>query len=142
MDPRRSQVVELKYFGGLNNDEIAEVLKISEEYRNSRLEHGARVASSPTHRERGELNPERWQQVSRIFKSAISLDEAARARYVKEKCGTDSSLREEVERLISSHEQAEMKISWAVRPWTTLPNISAVQKKRVRCTMASSSAPI
>ncbi len=29
MDPRRSQVVELKYFGGLNNDEIAEVLKIS-----------------------------------------------------------------------------------------------------------------
>ncbi len=28
-DPRRSQVVELKYFGGLNNDEIADVLKIS-----------------------------------------------------------------------------------------------------------------
>ena len=53
------------------------------------------------------MNTERWQQVSRIFKSAISLDEAARARYVKEKCGTDSSLREEVERLISSHQQAE-----------------------------------
>jgi RNA polymerase sigma-70 factor (ECF subfamily) len=30
MDPRRSQVVELRYFGGLNNDEIAGVLKISE----------------------------------------------------------------------------------------------------------------
>ena len=30
LDPRRSQVVELKYFGGLNNDEIAGVLKISE----------------------------------------------------------------------------------------------------------------
>ncbi len=29
LDKRRSQVVELKYFGGLNNDEIAEVLKIS-----------------------------------------------------------------------------------------------------------------
>ena len=29
LDPRRSQVVELKYFGGLNNDEIACVLKIS-----------------------------------------------------------------------------------------------------------------
>jgi len=28
-DPRRSQVVELKYFGGLNNEEIAGVLKIS-----------------------------------------------------------------------------------------------------------------
>ena len=29
LDPRLSQVVELKYFGGLNNDEIAGVLKIS-----------------------------------------------------------------------------------------------------------------
>jgi RNA polymerase sigma factor (TIGR02999 family) len=29
MDPRRSQVVELRYFGGLNNEEIAGVLKIS-----------------------------------------------------------------------------------------------------------------
>jgi len=30
MDKRRSQVVELRYFGGLNNEEIAGVLKISE----------------------------------------------------------------------------------------------------------------
>jgi RNA polymerase sigma factor (TIGR02999 family) len=29
IDPRRSQVVELRYFGGLSNEEIAEVLKIS-----------------------------------------------------------------------------------------------------------------
>ncbi len=29
LDPRRSQVVELRYFGGLSNDEIAAVLKIS-----------------------------------------------------------------------------------------------------------------
>jgi len=30
MDPRRSQVVEMRYFGGLNNEEIAGVLNISE----------------------------------------------------------------------------------------------------------------
>jgi RNA polymerase sigma factor (sigma-70 family) len=30
IDPRRSQVVELRYFGGLTNEEIAGVLKISE----------------------------------------------------------------------------------------------------------------
>ena len=30
MDARRSQVVELRYFGGLNNEEIAEILKVSE----------------------------------------------------------------------------------------------------------------
>ena len=30
IDPRRSHVVELRYFGGLSNEEIASVLKISE----------------------------------------------------------------------------------------------------------------
>ena len=29
LDARKAEVVELKYFGGLNYDEIAEVLKIS-----------------------------------------------------------------------------------------------------------------
>jgi RNA polymerase sigma-70 factor, ECF subfamily len=29
LDPRRAEVVEMKYFGGLTYDEIAEVLKIS-----------------------------------------------------------------------------------------------------------------
>ena len=53
------------------------------------------------------MKPERWQQISRIFNRAISLDAAARAAYVKEKCGTDSDLRAEVERLIESHNQAE-----------------------------------
>ena len=31
LDDRKARVVELKYFGGLTNDEIAEVLKISPE---------------------------------------------------------------------------------------------------------------
>jgi serine/threonine protein kinase len=53
------------------------------------------------------LKPERWQQISRIFNRAISLDATARAAYVEEKCGTDSDLRAEVERLIESHDQAE-----------------------------------
>ena len=30
IDPRRSKVVELRYFGGLNNQEAAAVLKVSE----------------------------------------------------------------------------------------------------------------
>jgi serine/threonine protein kinase len=64
------------------------------------------VALSTTDRERGELTPERWQQISRIFKSAISLDSEARAAYVADKCGVDQSLRDEVEKLIASHQQA------------------------------------
>jgi serine/threonine protein kinase len=55
------------------------------------------------------LNPERWQQISRIFKSAISLDGEARAAYVAGQCGADESLRNEVEKLIASHQQASQE---------------------------------
>jgi serine/threonine protein kinase len=52
------------------------------------------------------LNPERWQQISRIFKSAISLDPEARKAYVAGQCGSDDSLRAEVEKLMASHQRA------------------------------------
>jgi len=52
------------------------------------------------------LTPERWQQISRIFESAISLDPEARAAYVADQCGVDESLRSEVEKLIDSHRKA------------------------------------
>ena len=52
------------------------------------------------------MSPERWKQVSRIFQSAISLDDEARAAYVARQCGVDESLRVEVEKLIESHQRA------------------------------------
>ena len=52
------------------------------------------------------MTPERWQQISRIFKSAISLDSKARADYLAGQCGVDESLREEVEKLLESHKKA------------------------------------
>ncbi|HSK64504.1 MAG TPA: serine/threonine-protein kinase, partial [Pyrinomonadaceae bacterium] len=52
------------------------------------------------------MTPERWQQISRIFKSAISLDTDARKAYVADQCGGDESLRSEVDKLIESHGQA------------------------------------
>jgi serine/threonine protein kinase len=64
------------------------------------------VALSTTRRERSELTPERWKLISRIFKSAISLDDEARVRYVAGQCGADESLRAEVEKLIDSHQRA------------------------------------
>jgi serine/threonine protein kinase len=53
------------------------------------------------------LTPERWQQISRIFKSAILLDNEARSAYVASQCGRDDSLRVEVEKLIDSHGKAD-----------------------------------
>lgn len=52
------------------------------------------------------MTPERWHQISRIFKSAISLDGEARAAFVEKQCGVDDSLRDEVEKLLESHQKA------------------------------------
>jgi serine/threonine protein kinase len=53
------------------------------------------------------MQPERWQQISGIFKSALALEPEERAAYVAAECGADESLRREVERLIESHHQAD-----------------------------------
>ena len=52
------------------------------------------------------MKPERWEQVSRLFESALALEEDARAEYLCEQCGTDESLRKDVEKLIASHREA------------------------------------
>ncbi|HEV2828830.1 MAG TPA: protein kinase [Pyrinomonadaceae bacterium] len=52
------------------------------------------------------MQPERWQQVSGIFKSALALEPEKRVAYVAAQCGADESLRHDVERLIEAHQQA------------------------------------
>lgn len=52
------------------------------------------------------MNPERWRQVSRLFKSAIERAPGERAGYLEGACAGDDALRGEVESLISSYEQA------------------------------------
>jgi serine/threonine protein kinase len=64
------------------------------------------MALSTTHRERDELTRERWQQISRIFNTALSLDGEERAKYVAGECGVDQSLKSEVEKLIAAHGKA------------------------------------
>lgn len=53
------------------------------------------------------MTPERWQQISRIFNDALSLDGEERAAYVEDKCGVDQSLKSEVEKLIAAHGDAK-----------------------------------
>jgi serine/threonine protein kinase len=52
------------------------------------------------------LKPERWQEISLIFKSALSVDPEARAAFIQRRCGTDESLRKQVEELVESHQRA------------------------------------
>jgi hypothetical protein len=67
------------------------------------LEHGKSLALSATWRERSQLKQERWQQISRIFEAAKSLDDEERTAFVRHECGDDDSMRLDVENLIKSH---------------------------------------
>jgi eukaryotic-like serine/threonine-protein kinase len=53
------------------------------------------------------MTSERWQQVSRIYHDALALDPGGRQAFVREACGADEVLRQEVESLLAQPVSAE-----------------------------------
>src|SRR3954451_8603633 len=51
------------------------------------------------------MNTTRWKQIEEIFAHATALDAEDKERYLSSACAKDPSLREEIESLISSHEE-------------------------------------
>ncbi|HUE83409.1 MAG TPA: protein kinase [Pyrinomonadaceae bacterium] len=51
------------------------------------------------------MTPERWQRVKEIFNSALQHEPLQRSVFLSDACGTDESLRREVETLIATHEK-------------------------------------
>src|SRR5438270_5975938 len=52
------------------------------------------------------MKPERWQQIRRILDQAIALPLGERVPYLDRSCLSDLELREEIESLLRSHEDA------------------------------------
>jgi len=52
------------------------------------------------------MTPERWQQITGIFQAALERPTGERVAFVKERCAGDQELRQEVEAMLSSHQQA------------------------------------
>jgi hypothetical protein len=52
------------------------------------------------------MNAERWQQIEKIYNSALEMDPADRSRYVREACAEDNDLQVEVERLLALQSKA------------------------------------
>lgn len=48
------------------------------------------------------MTAERWQQIKAIFDSAVECDPAARAEFLRQRCGSDRELQREVESLLAS----------------------------------------
>lgn len=53
------------------------------------------------------MRPERWQQVSQLFQSALEREPGERTHYLREACGDDDALRRQVESLLAAHGKAE-----------------------------------
>jgi serine/threonine protein kinase len=52
------------------------------------------------------MTSDRWQQIEQLYYAAVERDAAERAAFLDEACGGDEALRQEVESLLASHEQA------------------------------------
>jgi serine/threonine protein kinase len=63
------------------------------------------------------MAPERWQQIEKLFHSALEREPAERAAFLIRACGGDESLRRAVESLLAHHEQAN---SFIEAPATTV----------------------
>jgi eukaryotic-like serine/threonine-protein kinase len=53
------------------------------------------------------MKPERWQQVERLFLSALERDPGQRAAFLDQACAGDDELRREIESLLAYEERAE-----------------------------------
>ena len=53
------------------------------------------------------MTPERWRQVSRIYHDALARDSLERASFLRDACGDDEALRQEVESLLAQPASAE-----------------------------------
>lgn len=51
------------------------------------------------------MTPERWQQIEKLFYSALEREPSQRAVFLAEACAGQETLRQEVESLLASHEQ-------------------------------------
>ncbi len=53
------------------------------------------------------MTPERYQQIGRLYHDAVSLEPVPRVAFLQEACAEDEELRQAVERLLASDEQAQ-----------------------------------
>src|SRR4249920_1803679 len=53
------------------------------------------------------MRPERWQQIEKLYHSALKQEASHRTAFLKEACAGDEDLRREVESLLAQQPQAE-----------------------------------
>ena len=99
IDPRQAEIVEMRYFGGLTEAEVATVKALSP----ATIRQGNRggpVLAGTAH-EDATMNPSAWERAKALLADAATLPAADRERFVIEHC-SDPELRREVLELLDS----------------------------------------
>ncbi|HEY7751732.1 MAG TPA: serine/threonine-protein kinase, partial [Ignavibacteriaceae bacterium] len=66
------------------------------------------------------MNPNRWDEVQKLFESALELDPKKRENYLKEKCGDDKELFDEVISLLIADEKQHSIFSASVSDYISI----------------------
>ena len=72
------------------------------------------------------MTPERWQQIKKVFNAALDRTPDEREAFLHQTCGDDLSLRQQVEDLLCSHQQAGDFIEEPAADYDSLLNDDAV----------------
>ena len=99
-DERKSQIVQLRFFGGFSVQETAEALKLSERTV-EREWTWPKLGCCVNWREGKVMESERWHQIEELYLAALEHEESERHLFVAEACGQDDVLRSEVESLLA-----------------------------------------
>jgi eukaryotic-like serine/threonine-protein kinase len=71
------------------------------------MENGQSLALSGDRQQMSNVTPDRWQQLKELFDTAIELEPQRRSAFLDEACAGDADLRNKLEALVASHEEAE-----------------------------------
>jgi len=56
------------------------------------------------------MNPERWEQIEKLYNSALEVESGRRESFLKDACAGDESLQKEVEQLLASQPRIDRLI--------------------------------
>ena len=107
VDEGLAKIVELRFFGGLEHDEIAAVLGVS----NATVRRRFRIAKAWLYRRLSRREPhrwtaERWRRIESLFDEAAALPAASGRPSCRAPVAEDLEMRSEIESLLAADERA------------------------------------